>query len=75
MFIYPNPATGRLCVRNDKIIAELEIMDITGKVISMTINKTGNKIIAVDISHLNSGIYFVRSVSGDKTCLNRFLKL
>ena len=75
LLLYPNPVTGKLYVRNDYIITELNIIDITGKVIYSTINNTGSKIIVVDISHLKRGAYFARSLSGGKTYLNKFLKL
>jgi len=75
IFIYPNPVAGKLYVRNDNTIDELEIIDITGKVIFRKINNTGSKIIVIDISHIKSGAYFIRSVSAGKTCLDKFLKL
>jgi hypothetical protein len=75
IFIYPNPAGGRLYVRNDNLITELEIIDITGKVVCRKKNETGNRLIAVDISYLKSGAYFLKFLSGNRIYLNRFLKL
>jgi hypothetical protein len=75
MFIYPNPAGGRLYIRNDNVITELEIIDITGKVVCRKKNEISSRLITIDISYLKSGAYFVRSFAGNMTYLNRFLKL
>jgi len=75
IFIYPNPAGSRLYVRNNNFITELEIIDITGKVVCRKKNEIGSKLITIDISYLKSGAYFLKSLSGNRTYLNRFLKL
>ncbi len=56
--IYPNPANTYLQVRTSEKEANIQIIDITGKVIkSVENNKTYQKI---DISNLQNGVYFVK---------------
>jgi hypothetical protein len=75
IFIYPNPAGGTLYLRNDDVITQFEIINITGKVVCRKKNETGSKVITVDISYLKSGAYFLKSLHGNRTYLSRFLKL
>jgi hypothetical protein len=58
--IYPNPATDDLTISNiNSSIAEIEIIDITGKLIKqLPINNV--KEIKINISDLSNGIYIIR---------------
>lgn len=62
--IFPNPATDHITITSYYPIGSYSIIDIKGKVI-----KTGfelSKYSDIDISHLNSGIYFFISTIGKK---------
>lgn len=54
--IYPNPVTDILYIKTDIEIKSLSIIDITGKIMD-TNNINPNQI---DVSHLISGIYFLK---------------
>lgn len=54
--IYPNPASSRLYINHDVKIDRVEIFSITGSRVLIQ-NHIGTK--AVDISELNSGLYFI----------------
>ena len=58
--MYPNPTTGELHVTSDKLqVTHVEIFDVYGKCHVSQI--TGNvSTITMDVSHLASGVYFVK---------------
>ena len=56
--IYPNPSQGILTVRNNSNIKEIRLIDISGKTVwHRKIAET--KQVAIDISALENGIYFL----------------
>ena len=62
--IYPNPTAGELQITNYELrIENVEIFDVVGKCVATAAVKTGRTSslpITLDISHLPSGVYFVR---------------
>ena len=75
LFVYPNPVTGKLSVSSNSIITGLEIIDLTGKIVFSRKYISGSRKITVDISHINKGIYFIKSFSYNKSYTGRILKL
>jgi hypothetical protein len=75
LIVYPNPVTGKLYVSSKNIITGLEIIDLTGKVVFSKNYISGGKKIAVDLSNINKGIYFLKSFTYNKTYVGRILKL
>ncbi|MFK8037522.1 MAG: T9SS type A sorting domain-containing protein [Crocinitomicaceae bacterium] len=71
--VYPNPVNDILTITfNDLDNAQFELMDLQGKiVISSTTVINGQK---VDVSGLESGIYFVRLTSDDNRMIKRIVK-
>jgi len=57
--VYPNPVRDFMNVNNAADIASVEIIDITGKIVSSKEN-TGMNTMRVSTSELESGIYLVR---------------
>lgn len=59
--IYPNPTTGRLNIDLGKLAKNisLEIVNVTGQIVFANQTKEA-ELMNIDISHLDSGIYFVR---------------
>jgi hypothetical protein len=55
--VYPNPATDQLNIEMDNL-KSVEIMDIAGRLIRS--NTSNNKMISLDVSNLNRGIYLVK---------------
>ena len=58
--VYPNPTTGTVYVTiNDNAFAlSIDILDITGKLVSKMYNLNGQKKVEVDLSSVPAGIYF-----------------
>jgi hypothetical protein len=64
--IYPNPATDIIHLEGE--FSKATLIDITGKVVLET---TNNRIL---VSHLNSGIYFLRIESGSQSSVSKVIK-
>lgn len=71
--IFPNPATNTLNfdTNNWNEISTISIIDITGKVINVKYNLNQN---SIDVSDLQTGVYFVKFTSEDKTITKKFIK-
>lgn len=66
--LYPNPATNQIKIINKKIISSIEIINSQGQILITTKNSS------IDISQLESGIYFVKAYSNDGIYSERFIK-
>ena len=70
--VYPNPSTTEVNVQlKDAKVANVEVADVTGRVIPVKFSKEGK----VDTSKLSAGVYFLR-VKDDKgvTRIQKFIK-
>lgn len=69
--IFPNPTSSFLTIQSNNLISPISIYDITGKLV---LQNTGNsKEIILDISNLNSGLYFIKSNSQNSSIRKRFI--
>ncbi|MCB0822797.1 MAG: C10 family peptidase [Bacteroidales bacterium] len=68
--IYPNPAENYLMVKVIDRVYSIEVMDITGHMILQDSNSPAK----IDISNLQSGIYFLNIVADQQKYVNRFIK-
>ena len=66
--IYPNPVKGNLFVQTNLPIKDIEISDITGKLLYATKNKT------IDCSMLANGVYIIRVISDKGIIYKKFMK-
>jgi len=77
--IYPNPTSGKFnlnIVANDMADAQLQVIDIVGKVIyTQNISVAGSELVALDLSDNPRGIYFVQ-IKNDTQSISKkvFLK-
>lgn len=63
MRMYPNPASDLITVSSaNNIIIDINVLDTTGKVVHRQTN-LNNKKANVDISNLQSGVYYIRSLT------------
>lgn len=72
--IYPNPANDMVTIHNkdNAIISKVTLTDILGKnIMTSTYNSTE---VSMDISDLNSGIYFVEIYSNDVKTTKKIVK-
>jgi len=76
IMIYPNPATEELQVTNYELqVEKIEIFDVFGSNVVVTfavaqIDGTNT----IDISHLLSGVYFIRITTKNETIIKKIIK-
>ena len=72
--VFPNPSADLLMISNGaSMIQDLEILDVSGRTVLKheNLNVCETKL---DISNLNSGIYFVHIQSGNKKMVEKIIK-
>jgi large repetitive protein len=70
--ISPNPATDRIKIKAGVIITSVQIIDITGKVISKQICDDNE--VSIDVDNLSNGLYFVKVKLGDGFKVKKLIK-
>lgn len=70
---FPNPATNVLNIKTENNFEQLLITDMSGRTIK-TINSNNTKQERIDVSDLNSGIYFIQVVSNGVSQVQKFIK-
>lgn len=70
LMVYPNPTNSMIMVDFNQSIDEMNLLDITGKII-MNVENTTNKI---DLSALKNGVYFLQIRSNNELFNERFIK-
>lgn len=72
--IYPNPVTDVLCIETNelaiKLIESVEILDITGKRLSMV----ENNFTQINVDHLALGTYVLKITTTQGTQVSKFIK-
>ncbi|MCE3226938.1 MAG: Quinoprotein glucose dehydrogenase [Bacteroidetes bacterium] len=69
--LFPNPASGVLNVKCERVVDSYEIADLLGSVV---LRQNGNAE-SLDVSSLKQGYYFVRAnIAGQKTVVKSFVK-
>ena len=71
--IYPNPAKDRLYIETESEIEEVIVYDIYGRH-QVTETPSHQEMISIDISNLNSGVYFVKINIAEGNIVKRFVK-
>ena len=75
--VSPNPANNFVVVKwNGNAFADskIEVFDINGKTVSTTV-KSGNDGATIDLSSVNSGVYFVKITAGNQTAVKKIIRL
>ena len=71
--IYPNPVSDKLYIEAESEIEEVVVYDIFGRhQVTETPSRQGN--LTIDVTNLNSGVYFVKVVSENGEIVKRFVK-
>ncbi len=70
--VYPNPAMNNLYLESSNKNSEIIISDLSGNVILKQQNP--NFSVAIDISGLAKGIYFIKTISEKETIVRKFVK-
>jgi hypothetical protein len=74
--LYPNPAKNLISFRFiDNTIAKAEVIiyDVRGRVISKSDSNVENGNATTDISNISNGVYFVKIIANEKSCLKRLI--
>jgi hypothetical protein len=75
--IYPNPAENELTVllaENNPGNIIFSIYDVMGRMVSMKKQETQKDVMSIDISNLQSGMYLLKVMDGEKSTTKRFVK-
>ena len=69
--IYPNPVSDMLFIETEVEVEEVVVYDVYGRQQSMV---NGQQSTVIDVSNLNSGVYFVKVVTSEGEAVKRFIK-
>ena len=72
--IYPNPVNDRLYIETESEIEEVVVYDVYGRVQNLRNSETQKLRNSIDVTDLNSGIYFVKVVTENGEVVKRFVK-
>jgi len=74
--VYPNPTTGLVSIDISKVhnVTNVEITDITGKLISNNSLQINNSQLDVDLSGCSNGVYFINIQSQNKVYVTKVIK-
>ena len=73
--IYPNPTSGLLYIEGDlRKKAEVNLFGMDGREYKVVVNITSDEKLTVDLSHIASGVYFLKIQSGDQTLIKKVIK-
>lgn len=73
--MYPNPVANELNIvaKNNNVITGISIVDVNGRTVKNT-NDAGLNNTSVNVSDLNSGVYFVTIETNEGTGTSKFIK-
>ena len=72
--VYPNPASDRLFIETETEIREVYVLDMYGRTQNLYASELQGFRASVDVSELNSGVYFVKVVTDNGEVVRRFIK-
>ena len=72
--IYPNPVNDKLYIETEVEVEEVSIFDIYGRIQNLSNSATQQLSNSIDVSGLNSGVYFVKVVTENGEVVKRFIK-
>ncbi len=72
--VYPNPVKDRLYIETSTQIQSIEVYDIYGRIQNLRNSETQKLRNSIDVSNLNSGIYFVKVKTEEGNIVKRIIK-
>ena len=72
--IYPNPVNDRLYIETESEIEEVVVYDIFGRCQNLKISESQKLRNSINVTELNSGVYFVKVVTEKGEAVQRFVK-
>ena len=71
--VYPNPVNDKLYIETEEKVEEVVVYDVYGRQQdNKTTRQQGN--LSVDVTNLNSGVYFVKVITNNGEVVKRFIK-
>ncbi|MEL6942053.1 MAG: M43 family zinc metalloprotease, partial [Bacteroidota bacterium] len=72
--VYPSTTSGLLNIRTNQTINQIQILDITGKVVRSIVAEQDTTLTQLNVSNLVNGHYFIRLQANDDIKTLRFVK-
>ena len=72
--VYPNPVNDKLYIETETEIKEVVVYDVYGRVQNLSNSATQQLSNSIDVTDLNSGVYFVKVVTENGEAVQRFIK-
>ena len=72
--VYPNPVKDKLYIETEVKIENVAIYTITGVMVGQQTTDNGQQTLTIDLSELNSGIYFVKIKTDNGEIVKRIVK-
>ena len=71
--VYPNPVNDKLFIETETVVEEVVVYDVYGRhQVTETPSLQGN--LVIDLTNLNSGVYFVKLVTNEGEVVKRIVK-
>lgn len=71
-FVAPNPANDKITINANSVFNTIEVINFLGQTVMSQPNAYNNA--SLDISNLNSGVYFIRIISNNGSSVQKFVK-
>ena len=72
--VYPNPVNDKLYIETEVKIENVAIYTITGVMVGQQTTDNGQQTLTIDLSELNSGIYFIKISTDNGEIVKRIVK-
>ena len=72
--VYPNPVNNKLFISTNEKIETISIYTITGVMVGQQSTVNSQQSMSIDVTNLNSGIYFVKINTKENEIIKRFVK-
>lgn len=74
--LFPNPTNGAIYLQSEHFSENVELIvyNIQGQVLISENKPSISNIIKVEVPQLNTGIYFVKIISGENSVIKRIIK-
>ena len=72
--VYPNPVNDKLYIETNVEIENVAIYTITGVMVGQQTTDNGQQTLTIDLSELNSGIYFIKISTDNGEIVKRIVK-
>ena len=72
--IYPNPVNDKLYIETEVEVVKVVVYDVYGRIQNLRNSEIQNLSISVDVTSLNSGVYFVKVVTDNGEVVKRIVK-